>query len=70
MITTIVKIDGMMCDMCEAHVNSAIRKNFDVKKVKANRKKKQALIESDDILDQNKLKQVVEELGYDYLGVE
>ncbi len=70
MITTIVKIDGMMCDMCEAHVNSAIRKNFDVKKVKANRKKKQALIESDDILDQNKLKQVIEELGYDYLGVE
>lgn len=70
MITTIVKIDGMMCDMCEAHVNSAIRKNFDVKKVKANRKKKQALIESNDILDQNKLKQVIEELGYDYLGVE
>lgn len=70
MITTIVKIDGMMCDMCEAHVNSAIRKNFDVKKNKANRKKKQALIESDDILDQNKLKQVIEELGYDYLGVE
>ena len=70
MITTIVKIDGMMCDMCEAHVNSAIRKNFDVKKVKANRKKKQALIESDDILDQNKLKQVIEELGYDYLGIE
>ena len=52
------------------HVNSAIRKNFDVKKVKANRKKKQALIESDDILDQNKLKQVIEELGYDYLGIE
>lgn len=70
MITTIVKIDGMMCDMCEAHVNSAIRKNFDIKKVKANRKKKQALIESNDILDQNKLKQVIEELGYDYLGVE
>jgi len=70
MITTIVKIDGMMCDMCEAHVNSAIRKNFDVKKIKANRKKKQALIESNDILDQNKLKQVIEELGYDYLGVE
>lgn len=70
MITTIVKIDGMMCDMCEAHVNSAIRKNFDVKKVKANRKKKQALIESENILDQNKLKQVIEELGYDYLGVE
>lgn len=28
-----VKIDGMMCGMCESHINDAIRKSFAVKKV-------------------------------------
>ena len=35
MFKTTVGIEGMMCGMCEAHVNDAIRKAFDVKKVKA-----------------------------------
>ena len=26
-----VKIDGMICGMCEAHVNDAVRKAFPVK---------------------------------------
>lgn len=34
MFRTVVKIDGMMCGMCEAHINDAIRRNFNVKKVK------------------------------------
>ena len=33
MYETKVKIDGMMCGMCEAHVNDAIRARFNVKKV-------------------------------------
>ena len=28
----IVKVNGMKCGMCEAHVNDAIRKAFDVKR--------------------------------------
>ena len=28
-----VEVNGMMCGMCEAHVNDAIRKAFPVKKV-------------------------------------
>ena len=28
-------IDGMMCGMCEAHVNDAVRKAIPVKKVKS-----------------------------------
>ena len=28
MIETIVKVDGMMCGMCESHVNEAVRKAF------------------------------------------
>ena len=33
MFETTVKIDGMMCGMCEAHVNDAIRSKLNVKKV-------------------------------------
>ena len=33
MVKTVLKIDGMMCGMCEAHMNDLIRKNFKVKKV-------------------------------------
>ena len=28
MIKTTVKVDGMMCGMCESHVNDAVRKAF------------------------------------------
>lgn len=27
-----LKIDGMMCGMCESHINESIRNNFSVKK--------------------------------------
>ena len=32
MTKTTLKIDGMMCGMCESHMNDAIRKAFNVKK--------------------------------------
>ena len=28
MYRTVVDIDGMMCGMCESHVNDAVRNNF------------------------------------------
>ena len=38
-----VKIDGMMCGMCEAHICDTIRRAFpDAKKVKASRAQKEA----------------------------
>jgi copper chaperone CopZ len=69
MVKTIVGIDGMMCGMCEAHVNDAIRKEFDVKKVEASRSKKQAEIISEQELDAEKLKKVVADTGYNFTGV-
>lgn len=32
MIETTLKIDGMMCGMCEAHVSDVIRSKFNIKK--------------------------------------
>ncbi len=70
MIRTVVKVDGMMCSMCEAHINDAVRKQFDVKKVKSNRRKKETVIESAGPLDREKLKKTIEDTGYIFLGFE
>lgn len=39
MVKTTLGIDGMMCGMCESHMNDAIRNNFDVKKVTSSHRK-------------------------------
>ena len=70
MIRTVVKVDGMMCSMCEAHINDAIRRNFDVKKVKSNRKRKETVIESRQPLDQELVRKTIEDTGYIFLGIE
>lgn len=33
MLKITLRIEGMACGMCEAHVNDAVRQNFDIKKV-------------------------------------
>ena len=44
---TILTIDGMMCGMCESHVNDAIRANFNVKKVRSSHAKNRCEILSE-----------------------
>ena len=64
MYKTTVKIDGMVCAMCEAHVNDAVRKNFAVTSVKADKDKGEAEILSDAAPDAAKLRSVIAETGY------
>lgn len=33
MLKITAKVDGMMCGMCENHINDTVRKTFEVKKV-------------------------------------
>lgn len=66
---TIIGIDGMMCSMCESHVNDAIRNNFTVKKVKSSRRKNQTTVISDEKLDVEKIKNVIESLGYKVIEI-
>ena len=68
MIKTTLKIDGMMCGMCESHVNDAIRNKFDVKKVTSSHTKGETEIISEEALDEAKLKEVVEATGYKMLS--
>ena len=56
----IAKIDGMMCGMCESHMNDMVRNNFKVKKVTSSHAKKETVIVAEE----------VEKLGYKVLGIE
>lgn len=65
MIKTTVEVNGMMCGMCESHVNEAVRKNFTVKKVQSSHTKGQTEILSEEELDQDKLKDAIGQTGYE-----
>jgi len=68
-IKYILIVKGMKCGMCEEHIQSAIRNNFIVKKVKANRFKNEVEIISKDPLDEQKIELVIKSTGYPYFGV-
>ncbi len=70
MIETTLKIDGMMCDMCEAHVNQAIRNCIKIKKVSSSHKAGQAVILSDAPIDIEKVGKALGEFGYKILSVD
>lgn len=65
MIKTTLKIEGMMCPMCESHINDVIRSNFNVKKVTSSHTKNETVIESDEMLDGDKLAAVIADTGYE-----
>ncbi len=69
MTKTTLKIEGMMCGMCEAHVNDAIRKNFQVQKVTSSHSKNQTEVISEEPLDEELLKKTIAETGYDLKGI-
>ena len=71
MIKTILKIDGMMCGMCEAHICDTIRKAVpSAKKVNASRSKKEASFLTEEAVDAGSIIAAVNATGYTCLGVE
>lgn len=67
MYQTIAKVDGMMCNMCESHINEMIRKKFDVKKVSSSHKKNETVIISDKPISKDELEEGLSEMGYQLL---
>ena len=51
MIQTTVKVSGMACSMCEAHINDAVRGAFPVEKVTSSHSKGETVILSKEPLD-------------------
>jgi len=62
-----LKIDGMMCGMCEAHINDTVRKAYpEAKKVSSSHKKGETTFIIDGEVDGEKLKAAVNETGYEF----
>ena len=60
-----LKVDGMKCGMCEAHVNDLIRKEYNnAKKVKSNHKNNLTSFCIKETINEEELKKKVENLGY------
>ena len=64
MVQTTLKVDGMMCGMCESHVNDAVRKAFPVKKVTSSHGKGQTVILTEQDLDEQAVRDAVNATGY------
>ncbi len=64
MIKTTLKVKGMACGMCEAHINDEIRKNFNVKKVSSSHTKGETVIISEEPIDEDTVKAVIAAKGY------
>lgn len=69
MFETTIKISGMMCGMCEAHVNDAVRRAVPVKKVSSSHVKGETVILSEQQPDEQALRAAISETGYDVLSV-
>lgn len=69
MYKTIVDVEGMMCEHCEAHVNKAVSNAFDVKSVVSSHESGKVEIISAAKLDEEKLKSVIEAEEYKVLKV-
>ena len=70
MVKNIIRIDGMACSMCEAHVGDAIRKQFpDAKKVSVSHGKKEASFVTETPADEATVKKMIDETGYHYEGL-
>lgn len=70
MIKTKVRVDGMMCGMCEAHINGAVRAAFSVKKVSSSHARGETVILSEQPLDEVRLRAVIDGTGYRAVSVE
>ena len=59
-----IRVDGMMCSMCESHVNDAVRKAFPVKKVTSSRGKNETTVITETELDEAALGAAISATGY------
>ena len=69
MIQITLKIDGMMCGMCESHINDCIRSHFSVRKVVSSHTKGETVITAEAAPDLERLKAAIAETGYPVTGV-
>ena len=70
MFKTTVKIEGMMCPMCEAHISEVIRKTVPgALKVSASHRKGEATFLSETAAEESSLRAAINATGYTCLSV-
>lgn len=64
-----VKIEGMTCGMCEAHISDVIRRVYPkAKKLVVSRKRNEATFITDEQIDPEKLRKAISETGYTFVS--
>ena len=69
-VKTVIRIDGMSCPMCEAHINDVIRQKFSVQMVKSSHKTGLCEILSREPIDEDELRKAIEATGYKIMSSE
>jgi copper chaperone CopZ len=69
MIKIVLTVDGMMCGMCESHINDAVRNAFSVKKVTSSHTKGQTVILTELDIDDDTLRKVIDKTGYTVVSI-
>lgn len=69
MVKITLEIDGMACGMCESHINDAVRRQFPIKKVSSSHKKGVTEILTEAPLEEEELRKIISETGYEVLSV-
>ncbi|WP_461255581.1 heavy-metal-associated domain-containing protein [Treponema sp. R80B11-R83G3] len=66
---TKLKVDGMSCSHCEIAVQDAVRKLSGIKKVKADRHKKEVVVDYDaSLATQEQIVSAINSTGYSVIG--
>ena len=69
MLKITVKVDGMMCGMCESHVNDTVRRAIPVKKVTSSHSKGETVIIAEQAVDEAALRSAIGATGYTVVSV-
>ena len=63
-----IKIEGMSCEKCVAHVKDALEEISGIEKVTVDLKEGKATIEGNEVSDEL-IKEVIEDEGYDVISI-
>ena len=70
MLKVTLKIEGMACGMCEAHINDTVRRNIhDASKVSSSYKKGETVFLTEKAFDEEALRNAINETGYQCLEI-
>lgn len=68
-IKTIIVVSGMSCEHCASRVKSALEKEKGIKKVSVDLKTNTVTFTSSKELELDKIKEIIENLGYVFVSV-